>query len=90
MAFPRKSVATFGMTLVAGSLLSGCATEDYVDEQIAVVSGRIGALEGRVQQVDQSAQQAYAAAQAAAASAQQAHQRVDAVEQQLARKRPRN
>ena len=90
-----KSIVTVGLTIVGGLSLGGCATTDYVDEQIATVNNRIGALESRVQQAESTAQ-------AAAGSAQQANQRidqltgrVDSVEQQLAQKqmsqkRPRN
>src|SRR3954470_2502933 len=35
----------------AGLSLGGCATEDYVDKHIAVVSQRIDGLEARMQQV---------------------------------------
>jgi murein lipoprotein len=95
MASLGKSIAVAGLTIAGGLSLSGCATTDYVDEQVAAVSNRVTALESRVQQVDSTAQ-------AAAGSAQQANQRidqltgrVDSVEQQMAQrqastKRPRN
>jgi outer membrane murein-binding lipoprotein Lpp len=97
MPLLSKSIATVAMTVVAGLSLSGCATEDYVDKHIAVVNDRVSALEARVAQVDQTAQAANAAAQAAGGAAQQANQRidqltsrVDMIEQQMARKKPRN
>jgi len=92
-----KIIATVGLTIAGGLSLSGCATTKYVDEQIATVNTRISALESKVQQVDSTAQGANTTAQAAAAAAQSANQRldqlsgrVDAVEQQLAQRRPRN
>jgi outer membrane murein-binding lipoprotein Lpp len=89
---PLLAIALAG----AGLSLSGCATEDYVDKHIAVVSQRIDGLEARVAQVETAATQANQAAQAAMGSAQQANQRldqltprVDSIEQRLASKRPR-
>jgi len=80
----------------AGLSLSGCATEDYVDKHIAIVSQRIDGLEARVGQVEASATQANQAAQAAMSSAQQANQRLDqltprgdSIEQRLTARKPR-
>ncbi|WP_309141123.1 hypothetical protein [Novosphingobium sp. G106] len=70
MLFPVKKTAAAGLALAFGLSLSGCATTEYVDEQIATVNNRIGALESKVAQVDSTAQ-------AAAGSAQQANQRID-------------
>ena len=90
MAFQGRNFAIAAVALVGGLGLSGCATTEYVDEQIATVNARISALESQVQQVNQTAQ-------AAAAEAQNANQRidaltgrVDAIEQSLAQRRPRN
>ena len=102
MALRTKSTLTIGTAVLAALTLSGCATEDYVDEHIATVNQRIDAVEGEVRRVDQSAQQANAAAQqantaaqAAAASAQRANQGVDQLTSRVtameqAQRRPRN
>jgi len=97
MSTTGKVLAGTAMAGLAALSLSGCATEDYVDQHIAVVNERVSALEATVQQVNATAQQANATAQAAQGAAQQANQRldqltprVDAIEQQLARKRPRH
>jgi outer membrane murein-binding lipoprotein Lpp len=98
MASLKQSIAMAGLTILGGLSVSGCATEKYVDEHIAVVSQRVDALEAKVAQVDQAAQAANQAAQAAGASAQNANQKVDAlsarvdtIEQTLAaKKKPRN
>ena len=84
--------------LVAGSLgLGGCASKDFVREQIAPVNQRIDALEAKLQATDGTATQAQADAQAAGAQAQnngqridQLNARVDGIEQQLAEKPARN
>jgi outer membrane murein-binding lipoprotein Lpp len=93
----KKSIATAAMIVLGGLSLSGCATKDYVNKQVAAVSERVGALEAKVAQVDQMAQSANAAAQAAGQSAQNANQRldqltarVDSLEQQMAQRQPRN
>jgi outer membrane murein-binding lipoprotein Lpp len=46
-----------GVLLAGGLMLSGCATEQYVDEQIAGVNGRIEPLNGRVAAVEGQVQQ---------------------------------
>ena len=65
--------------MVAGVALSGCATEDYVDEHVAVVhtrveevsarvdslAGQVSALNGRVDAAGQGAQAAQARADSA-------------------------
>lgn len=100
MSMTRKSLAA--ATIMLGGLsLGGCATTDYVDEQIALVNSRIDSVEGRVSQNAQTAQAAQSAAQAAATDAQNANRRIDALtgrvdrlEQQAAAaqaaRRPRN
>ena len=98
MPSPRRSIAIAALTIVGGISLSGCATTEYVDEQIALVNGRVGALEARVNEVNNTAQSALQGAQAAAGEAQRANQRideltgrVDGIEQRLAtQRRPRN
>jgi polyhydroxyalkanoate synthesis regulator phasin len=62
----------------------------YVDKHIAAVNDRIGALEARVQQVDGTARLRPAPAQSANQRIDALTARVDAIEQQLASKRPRN
>lgn len=87
--------------ILMGSLaVGGCATKDFVREQVAVVSQRVDALETRLQATDGTAKQALAEAQAASGAAQnngqrldQLNARVDGIDQQLQanqRKRARN
>lgn len=88
------------MILVGALSLGGCATKQYVREQIAPVAQRVDALEGRLQETDTTAKSALAQAQAAAGQAtnngqrlDQLNARVDGVEQRMVeaqRKRPRN
>ena len=70
MALRTKSTAIIGMAVLARLSVSGCATEDYVDMQIATVNDRINGVEAEVRRVDQSAQQANAAAAQANSAAQ--------------------
>ena len=63
--------------LAGSSVLGGCATRGYVDEQIAGVNQRIDSLDARVQSTESGVQAAQAAAQAASGQAQQVNQRVD-------------
>lgn len=90
MTLLSKKMAAAGLAIAAGISLSGCATEDYVDERIATVSQRIDSLEARVGQVDQTAQGAAAAAQSANQRIDALTARIDAIEQQLAARKPRN
>jgi outer membrane murein-binding lipoprotein Lpp len=93
----QRAKLTIAAALIGTGLsLSGCATEEYVDKHIAVVNGRIDELTARVQQVEGVANQANQTAQAAMGSAQQANQRldqltarVDSIQQELAKKKPR-
>ena len=55
MPSPRRSLAIAAVTVLGGLSLGGCATTDYVDEQIAMVNARISALESQVQQVNGTA-----------------------------------
>jgi hypothetical protein len=48
MSLNRKNAAILGLTVLGGLSLSACATEKYVDEQIATVNARISTVEGRV------------------------------------------
>jgi outer membrane murein-binding lipoprotein Lpp len=57
--------------------LGGCATEQYVNEQIATVNTRIDGVEAKANDGIQRADAANAAAQAAAADARNANQRID-------------
>jgi len=93
------------VALVLGGLsVSGCATKKYVNEQIAVLGGRVDAVDAkatdgirRADAANAAAQAAQSAAQAAAADATTANQRldqltprVDALEQRAMKRRPRN
>ena len=55
----RRTSAVLGAA-IAGLLVSGCATEAYVDEQIAAVSGRLETVSSRVANVEGGLQQANA------------------------------
>jgi BMFP domain-containing protein YqiC len=77
--------------------LGGCATKDFVREQVATVSHRVDALEAKLQETDGTAKAALAQAQAASGQAQaasgqaqnnaqrldQLNGRVDGIEQRL-------
>lgn len=78
------SVRVVAVILAGGLGLSACVTQDYVDQQIAGVNGRIDQLDSRVQSAAQradaanaAAQSANQAAQAAATDARTANQRID-------------
>jgi len=91
-------VAACGLSLCA------CATKSYVRDQIRIVNTRVTALEAKTQDALQradaagaAAQSAASTAQAASAAAQAANQgvdqlaaRVDAVDQLLKARKPRN
>jgi ABC-type transporter Mla subunit MlaD len=73
----RLRAIWLGTTVViAGSTLSGCATEEYVDKHIATVNQRIDEtdrrLSGRIDQSDAAAAAAMQRAEAANALAQSA------------------
>jgi outer membrane murein-binding lipoprotein Lpp len=84
--------------LVLGGLgLSGCATTEYVDEQIATVNTHLSAVESKADAAGAAAQSAQSTAQAAQADAARANNRLDeltgrmgALEQHPALKTPRN
>jgi len=62
-----------GTAVVVGGLsLSGCATEQYVDEHIAAVNARIDQQATRIDEVDKIARDGVQRADAAAAAAQAA------------------
>lgn len=78
------SVRIVGATVLSGLALSACATNQYVDEQIAAVNSRIDQVDARVttatQRADQAlteARNANTAAQAAATEARTANQKAD-------------
>jgi murein lipoprotein len=87
MSWLKKHAASarvVAVILVGGLGLSACVTQDYVDQQIAGVNGRIDQLDARVQSAAQradaanaAAQSANQAAQAAATDARTANQRID-------------
>jgi hypothetical protein len=65
--------------LVLGGLsLSACATQEYVDQQIAIVNGKISAVDAKATEAGAKADQALAAAQAAQSAAQAAQSAADA------------
>lgn len=67
------SARVVGVILLGGLGLSACATNGYVDEQIAAVNSRIDQVDGRVQTAAQRAEAANSAAQAAATEARNAN-----------------
>jgi BMFP domain-containing protein YqiC len=74
-------------------VLGGCASKNFVREQVAVVSQRVDALEAKLQQTDATAQAAAGQAQNNGQRIDQLTARVDGIEQRMAeaeRKRPRN
>ncbi len=102
---PKANVWLASAVLLGGLSLSGCATQQYVDEHIATVNTRVDAVDAkatdaghRADAAASAAQAAASAAQAAAADARNANQRldqltprVDTLEQhQLVAKKPRN
>jgi len=100
----RSSAIKIAAVLILGGVgLSGCATEKYVNEQIATVNSRVDGVDAKATAAQQradaaaaAAQQAQSAADAAAASANNANQRLDAltprvdsIEQKRVKRRPR-
>ncbi len=96
MSFLKKHAATArvaAVIILGGLSATACATNGYVDEQIAATNSRIDALDARVQTAAQRAEAgntaaaaassqaaaANAAAQAAATDARTANQRLDQV-----------
>ena len=77
MPITRKNLATVALVTVGGLSLSACATTEYVDEQIALVNGRIDGVEANLAQTTSTANAAAAQAQAAATDAQNANRRLD-------------
>jgi outer membrane murein-binding lipoprotein Lpp len=63
--------------VVGGLSLSACATQDYVDKQIATVNSRVDSVDAKASDAIQRADAANAAAQAAAGDARTANQRLD-------------
>jgi outer membrane murein-binding lipoprotein Lpp len=98
MTITRKTLAHLALLGAGGLSLSGCATTDYVDEQIAMVNQRVDGVEANLAQTTTTANAAQAQAQAAATDAQNANRRldqltgrVDRLEQAAtAQRRPRN
>src|SRR6186997_3013788 len=72
-----KSLAHLAMVAAGGLSLSACATTEYVDEQIALVNGRIDGVEANLAQTTSTANAAAAQAQTAATDAQNANRRLD-------------
>lgn len=80
----RSAAVKTAVVVLGGLSLSACATRGYVDEQIALVNGRLdthesrmGQVEGRVQDAISRADAAQAAANAAGTEARTAGQRID-------------
>ena len=98
MSITRKSLANVAVVALGGLSLGGCATTEYVDEQIAMVNTRVDGVEANLAQTTSTANAAHAQAQAAATDAQNANRRldqltgrVDRLEQSAAaQRRPRN
>ena len=68
-----KTVALWLATAAAGLVMSGCATQEYVDEQIAGVNGRIDTLNGQVTSLSGKVDANSAGVQAAQARADEAY-----------------
>jgi murein lipoprotein len=89
MVWLKKHAATaraVAVVTLGGLALTACATNQYVDEQIAAVNSRIDQVDARVttatqraDQANQAAQSANSAAQAAATDARTANQRIDQI-----------
>ena len=67
------SARAIAVVALGGLALSACATNQYVDEKIAMVNSRIDQTDARVQQAAQRAEAANSAAQAAANDARAAN-----------------
>ncbi len=75
MSFMKKHAATARAAVVValgGLALGACATNGYVDEQIAAVNSRIDQVDARAQAAAQRADAANTAAQSAATEARNA------------------
>jgi outer membrane murein-binding lipoprotein Lpp len=100
MSQPLTKILPLSLVLVGSLALGGCATKDFVRQEVATVSQRVDALEARLQTTDATAKQALAEAQSASGQGQnngqridQLNARVDGIEQKMIenqRKRPRN
>lgn len=94
----NKIMPALGLA-AAALTMGGCATRDFVREEVAVVSQRVDSLEARLQETDGVARSALSQAQAANGQVQnntqridQMNARVDGMEQQMQARarRPRN
>lgn len=89
-------LAVTAALVIGGLSLSGCATQQYVDEQIASVNTRIGTVNSKATDASATAAAAQGMAQTAASDAATANQRIDQLTAkgdelgQSPGKRPRN
>ena len=77
MSWLKKHAASarvIAVIALGGLAVTGCATNGYVDEQIAAVNSRIDATDARVTTATQKADAAQATANSAASSANSAAQ----------------
>lgn len=77
MSLSMTKLAPVAILMIGAVGLGGCATKEYVREQIAPVSQRVDTLETRLQETDGTAKAALAEAQAAAQQGQNNGQRID-------------
>ena len=65
MLLNMPKIAIAGAMLLGATSLAGCATKDFVNEQVGVVSARVDGHETRIQGVDATAREALQRADAA-------------------------
>lgn len=70
MLLNMPKIAIAGAMLLGAASLAGCATKDFVNEQVGVVSARVDTHETRIQGIDATAREALQRADAAGKLAQ--------------------
>lgn len=70
MLLNMPKIAIAGAMLLGAASLAGCATKDFVNEQVGVVSARVDNHETRIQGIDATAREALQRADAAGKLAQ--------------------